>query len=220
MGDAVVVAGYGCLCWHSVSSKGCNSRVQGSRNCRRKLWTRGWCLQLVNASRAGPLAGNPRGLSVCLPTCLPGVHDWLMLALLSTRSLIPLGPGTGIEKHPHCPPLAVLEGCCCSLSGAQVQERRGESCPSLSLPTTWQDREEAVQPFLLALGHRSPSPCAGQANSLACLPAGAASHQEQLTEQISSPTPSVDSADKLNSGLIVAFCAALSQAQARCSVVK
>lgn len=47
------------------------SSAKGSRNCRTNLWARGWCLQLVNASRAGCLARNPRRLSVCLSVCLP-----------------------------------------------------------------------------------------------------------------------------------------------------
>lgn len=112
-------------------------------------------------------------LSVCPPACQGYMTGSCWLCRVpGAESHWALAPCLSTEKHPHCPPLAVLEGCCCSLSGARVQERRGESCPSLSLPTTWQDREKAVQPFPLALGHRSPSPCAGQANSLAWLPAG------------------------------------------------
>lgn len=73
MSDAVVVAATaGGWVWVSVlvetqcEQRRCIFQVQGSKNCRRKLWARGWCLQLVNASRAGHLAGNPRRLSACL----------------------------------------------------------------------------------------------------------------------------------------------------------
>lgn len=49
----------------------------------------------------------------------------------------------------------------------------------------------------------------------------AASYEDQLTEQVFSPTPSVGGADELNSGLIVALPAASPQAhaQTRWSVV-
>lgn len=81
MGDAVVVAATASgWVWVFVlvgalpeQQRPHLSSAKGSRNCRRKLWARGWCLQLVNASRAQHLARNPRRLAVCLSACLPEV---------------------------------------------------------------------------------------------------------------------------------------------------